>query len=72
MCGIAGLIDFSKENIIEDLYEAIFHLQHRGQDSHGISTADKKLYTIKGQGLVRYVFSVEKLMKLRGFWVWDM
>jgi amidophosphoribosyltransferase len=67
MCGIAGLIDFTKENIIEDLYEAIFHLQHRGQDSCGISTADKKLYTIKGQGLVRYVFSEDKLMKLRGF-----
>ena len=42
MCGISGIISLKKENIINDLYESLFHLQHRGQDSCGINTSDNK------------------------------
>ena len=35
MCGINALI--SNNNIIYDLYESLYHLQHRGQDGFGIS-----------------------------------
>lgn len=68
MCGISGIISLKKENIINDLYESLFHLQHRGQDSCGINTSDnKKLYTVKGQGLIRYIFTQNNLKKLNGF-----
>ena len=67
MCGICGIINVNKNNIIDNLYESIFHLQHRGQDSCGISTSDdKRLHTIKGQGLIRYIFKQENLNKLKG------
>ena len=46
MCGISALI--SKHNIIYELYQSLFHLQHRGQDSCGMVLDDKeKLYIIK-------------------------
>jgi len=35
MCGINAII--SSENGFHDLYESLYHLQHRGQDSFGIS-----------------------------------
>jgi len=35
MCGIIATI--SEENSFQDLYEGLYHLQHRGQDSFGIS-----------------------------------
>ena len=68
MCGICGIINIKKNSIIDHLYESIFHLQHRGQDSCGISTSDdKRLHAIKGQGLIRYIFKQEKLKKLQGY-----
>ena len=36
MCGITALIS-NNDNIIFDLYESLYHLQHRGQDGFGIS-----------------------------------
>ena len=35
MCGIIGIYSINKENIINDLQEGLYHLQHRGQDSYG-------------------------------------
>jgi amidophosphoribosyltransferase len=68
MCGICGIIDCSKKEVQKDLYESLFHLQHRGQDSCGIHTSNsKKLFTVKGQGLIRYVFTETNLKKLQGF-----
>ena len=37
MCGITGLISLDKKNIINDLYESLYQLQHRGQDAFGFS-----------------------------------
>ena len=55
MCGISGII--SKYNIYQDLYESLFHLQHRGQDSCGMVLIDdyKETLTIKKEGLVKNI-----------------
>ena len=51
MCGITGILSNNKVNHI--LYEALFHIQHRGQDSHGFLTCDNKnIYSIKDKGLI--------------------
>ena len=36
MCGINAIISDDNEGIF-DLYESLYHLQHRGQDSFGLS-----------------------------------
>ncbi len=52
MCGITGIIS-SNKNINERLYNSLFHIQHRGQDSHGVLTSDNEnLYFIKESGLI--------------------
>ena len=39
MCGITGILAPDKdENIIQELYDSLFHIQHRGQDSFGMYT----------------------------------
>jgi len=64
MCGITGIIS-SNKNINEILYNSLFHIQHRGQDSHGILTCDnKKLYFIKESGLINN--STKKISILKG------
>ena len=53
MCGITAVVS-SKENIFPDLYESLYHLQHRGQDSFGFSyfNENQQLLLIKQQGLL--------------------
>ena len=67
MCGILAL--FSKQ-LVNNL-EFIRHLdklQHRGQDSCGINTYNNKnLFSIKGKGLLRDIFTNEITKKLYGF-----
>lgn len=49
MCGITGIISKTDNNIEEDiiaeLYEILFNLQHRGQNSSGFITFSNKLKT---------------------------
>ena len=53
MCGITSIISFNCTNIINDLYESLYHLQHRGQDSYGFSyIIDDKTVVIKNKGLI--------------------
>ena len=48
-------------------YLALYALQHRGQESAGIATADyTNLYNIKGMGLVADIFTDDVLSKLPG------
>lgn len=65
-CGVVGL--FSKDLIASRyLYFALFALQHRGQESSGITTSDShRLYTHKRMGLVTKVFEQKDLEKLKG------
>jgi len=66
-CGVAGF--YSKDlDAARHLYFALFALQHRGQESAGITTSNgKKLYTHKGMGLVTRVFEQSDLDKLHGY-----
>jgi amidophosphoribosyltransferase len=65
MCGIVGIVDAGGVSI--QLYYAMYALQHRGQESAGISTFDgTSLCKFKGQGLVADVFSLSILKDLKG------
>ncbi len=65
MCGIVGIVDAG--GVSFQLYYALYALQHRGQESAGISTFDgKTLYKHKGQGLVAEVFDEDILCGLKG------
>lgn len=65
MCGIVGIVDAG--GVSQPLYYALFALQHRGQESAGISTWDgSSFYKYKGMGLVSEVFSEQNLRDLKG------
>ncbi len=65
MCGIVGIVDAG--GVSFPLYYALYALQHRGQESAGISTFEgTTLYTHKAQGLVAEVFDHDTLEGLRG------
>lgn len=65
MCGIVGIVDAGGVSI--QLYYALYALQHRGQESAGISTFDgTHLHKFKGSGLVADVFSPSVLSDLKG------
>jgi len=62
MCAVVGV--FNVKNASKVAYYALFAMQHRGQEATGITSSDgKKLYTIKGKGLVNDVFSDESVFE---------
>ncbi len=66
MCGIVGIIGAGDVSI--PIYYALYALQHRGQESAGITTFDgKNIYKHKSQGLVADVFNEDILKGLKGF-----
>ncbi|WP_048149391.1 amidophosphoribosyltransferase [Methanolacinia paynteri] len=66
MCGIVGIIGAGDVSI--PIYYALYALQHRGQESAGITTFDgKTLFKHKGPGLVAEVFDEDILHELKGF-----
>lgn len=77
MCGVIGLIlgDWETEtehNIAAaNLHEALYYLQHRGQDACGIATCSMggRIYQCKGVGMCSQVFSPDgkKVLGLPGF-----
>jgi amidophosphoribosyltransferase len=65
MCGIVGIVDAG--GVSHPLYYALYALQHRGQESAGISTFDgTTLHKHKARGLVADVFSPAILEDLKG------
>ncbi len=65
-CGVVGIYA-SDENVARLTFFALFALQHRGQESSGIATADgKKLRVHARMGLVSQVFNEESLSQLTG------
>jgi amidophosphoribosyltransferase len=65
MCGIVGIVDAG--GVSHPLYYALFALQHRGQESAGISTWDgTSFHKHKGMGLVAEVFTDQILSELPG------
>ena len=54
MCGISAVIS-GKTDIFEILYESLFHLQHRGQNSHGFSVYNndsQQVSVLKNDGML--------------------
>ena len=66
MCGIFGIANHS--DAATQTYLGLYALQHRGQESTGISSSDgEQVYTHKAMGYVADVFSEDALSKLKGF-----
>jgi amidophosphoribosyltransferase len=65
-CGIFGVYS-PNEEVARLTFFALFALQHRGQESAGIATADgKKIRVYTGMGRVSYVFTEDTLRPLTG------
>jgi len=65
MCAIVGV--FGAEDASKIAYYALFAMQHRGQESTGISSANgKKIHLIKKRGLVTNVFDENAFNVLEG------
>ncbi len=63
-CGVVGI--YSHEQVSYDIFTALRVLQHRGQESAGISVFNDGITTHKGMGLVTDVFTPEILKMLEG------
>ncbi|MGV8970369.1 MAG: amidophosphoribosyltransferase [Microbacteriaceae bacterium] len=65
MCGIVGLVSSQPAN--QQVYDALLLLQHRGQDSTGIATADDSTFHMaKAKGQVREAFRTRDMRALTG------
>lgn len=65
MCAIVGIIN--SKDAAKTAYYALFAMQHRGQESSGISASfNHKIKTHKAQGLVSDIFNNEILNSLQG------
>lgn len=70
-CGVFGILAPEGASVAKDIYFGLVALQHRGQESAGISVSDTEgpmgnIITHKGMGLVSEVFSGDVLSKLCG------
>jgi amidophosphoribosyltransferase len=64
-CGIVAVCGHKQAARLA--FFGLFALQHRGQESAGITTADgSRVYEYKGMGLVSDVFTEERLTRLAG------
>src|SRR5215467_9592685 len=65
MCGIFGIANHSDASGMTHL--GLYALQHRGQESTGISSSDgDQVFTHKAMGYVADVFSEDVLKRLKG------
>ena len=65
MCGIVGIV--SHEPVNQQVYDALLLLQHRGQDSTGIATADgSQFHMVKASGQVREAYRTRDMRSLLG------
>ena len=65
MCGIFGIANHSDASSMTHL--GLYALQHRGQESTGISSSDgDQVFTHKSMGYVAEVFSEDVLKRLKG------
>ncbi|MFV2041090.1 MAG: amidophosphoribosyltransferase, partial [Candidatus Hydrothermarchaeales archaeon] len=65
-CGVVGVYSFDGKDVAPLIFYSMYSLQHRGQESCGITIIDDKLETKKGMGLVTDVFDFDKLSALEG------
>ncbi len=65
MCGIVGIV--SSQPVNQQVYDALLLLQHRGQDSTGIATAEGNiLHMVKVKGQVREAYRTRDMRSLIG------
>ncbi|PPF62590.1 amidophosphoribosyltransferase [Clavibacter michiganensis] len=65
MCGIVGIVSSGPVN--QQVYDSLLLLQHRGQDSTGIATADgSTFHIVKAKGQVREAFRTRDMRSLLG------
>lgn len=65
MCGIVGIV--SSEPVNQQIYDSLLLLQHRGQDSTGIATADgNQFHMVKASGQVREAYRTRDMRSLIG------
>ena len=65
MCGIVGIV--SSQPVNQQVYDALLLLQHRGQDSTGIATAEgSTLHMQKARGQVREAYRTRDMRNLLG------
>ncbi|MBP2030242.1 amidophosphoribosyltransferase [Methanohalophilus levihalophilus] len=69
-CGVVGVLmneEPQSDTAALQIYYALYALQHRGQESTGITIHDgKSVRSIKGMGLVPEVYSREDIINLKG------
>lgn len=61
-CGVFAALS---ENAPKKAYYALIALQHRGQESAGISVWKHRIRTVAGRGLIQDVFNGKTLSSLR-------
>jgi amidophosphoribosyltransferase len=68
-CGIFGVYSEDKaEHVAKAIYEGLIALQHRGQESAGISVFDgSRVKTHRGMGVAFQVFGSRELQSLAGY-----
>jgi len=65
MCGIIGI--YGTNEVVQDIYDGMISLQHRGQDAAGMATYDDKhFYIHKNSGLVHEVFKQKNVEQQKG------
>ena len=66
MCGIVGMVGQGSVN--QEIYDSLLLLQHRGQDSTGIATAERNgvFHLVKAKGQVREAFRTRDMRGLLG------
>ena len=70
-CGVFGIYDSEDRDVSKDIYYGLIALQHRGQESAGISVSNTRgpmgnVITHKGMGLVSEVITKDILSSLKG------
>jgi amidophosphoribosyltransferase len=65
-CGVVGILARKGTNVSPSIFYGLYALQHRGQESCGITTRDTAFHTEKGMGLVPEFFDLEKIDRLSG------
>ena len=70
-CGVFGMYDFDGGDVASTIYDGLFALQHRGQESCGIAVSETngpkgKVTSYKGMGLVNEVFTQDNLEPMHG------
>src|SRR6218665_2545112 len=66
MCGIVGVV--GQGNVNQEIYDSLLLLQHRGQDSTGIATAERGgvFHLFKAKGQVREAVRTRDMRSLLG------